>query len=161
MNEEKCFRCTICGHSKQPREEFWYLLVENKWEDTLKILQWDNRLAGQAGVHRTCSASHLEELVVHWMVTGRVDYPFAQLSVGPGGDLQMRQVSPFLPLVPDTSGVRQIGELAVHRESLCRVMAENPQSLKTILQALLNALEQDKPLRENRASEKAVACALI
>jgi hypothetical protein len=41
----------------------------------------------------------------------------------------------------DFSGARQIGELAVHRESVERVLAESPQSLQVILDALQEALQ--------------------
>jgi hypothetical protein len=41
---------------------------------------------------------------------------------------------------PDTQGSKVLGELAVHRESLERVLAENPESLAGILKALLRAL---------------------
>ena len=37
-------------------------------------------------------------------------------------------------------GIKVYGELAVHRESLERVLGENPQSLASILLALIGAL---------------------
>jgi hypothetical protein len=43
----------------------------------------------------------------------------------------------------DLSRARSIGELAVHRESLERVLMENLQSLQVILDALLDALRQE------------------
>jgi len=39
--------------------------------------------------------------------------------------------------------VRQIGELAVDRESIERVLSDSPQSLQTILDALMDALRQE------------------
>jgi len=41
------------------------------------------------------------------------------------------------------TGVRQIGELAVDRESMERVLSDSPQSLQTILDALMDALRQE------------------
>jgi len=41
------------------------------------------------------------------------------------------------------TGVRQIGELAVVRESMERVLSDSPQSLQTILDALMDALRQE------------------
>ncbi len=41
------------------------------------------------------------------------------------------------------TGVRQIGELAVDRESIERVLSDSPQSLQTILDALMDALRQE------------------
>ncbi|HST10068.1 MAG TPA: hypothetical protein VLL05_06810, partial [Terriglobales bacterium] len=46
---------------------------------------------------------------------------------------------------PDMRGVRVFGELAVHRESLERVLNENPQSLGSVLLALISALGGQKP----------------
>jgi hypothetical protein len=43
----------------------------------------------------------------------------------------------------DLSGARRIGELAVHRESVERLLTENPQSIRGILDALLHALRQE------------------
>jgi hypothetical protein len=43
--------------------------------------------------------------------------------------------------VANTNGVRTIGELTVHRESMWRVLTENPESLKSILNALQEALQ--------------------
>ncbi len=41
------------------------------------------------------------------------------------------------------TGVRQIGELAVDRESIERLLSDSPQSLQTILDALMDALRQE------------------
>jgi hypothetical protein len=41
------------------------------------------------------------------------------------------------------TGARQIGELAVDRESMERVLSDSPQSLQTILDALMDALRQE------------------
>ena len=43
--------------------------------------------------------------------------------------------------VANTNGVRTIGELKVHRESMRRVLTENPESVKSILNALQEALQ--------------------
>src|SRR5207247_713400 len=71
--------CTMCGDEKSA-SGLWFLLAENRWEDKLKILQWDSQLARQDGIRRACSAAHVQELVVHWMTTGSLNYPFARVS---------------------------------------------------------------------------------
>lgn len=133
--------CAICGGEPLSAEPS-YLLAENAWEDKLIILRWSEAVASRPGVQVACCIDHVEELVVHWMTHGGLDYPVAR--TGP------REMPRF-----DVAGARQLGELAVHRESLERVLAENPQSLQEIMDALLDALRRDSeaqaeavPLRE-------------
>ena len=61
--------CTICG-GQRTADERWFLVTENQWEDKLKVLRWNERLASRGGVHGVCSPPHVRELVVHWMTTG-------------------------------------------------------------------------------------------
>lgn len=130
--------CAICG-AERSLTDAWFLIVEHRWEDKLKILQWDDRLASQPGVEHACSAKHVAELVIHWMTTGSLGYPFARIPLGGGGSRRMLRLdSPI-----ETLGARQIGELAVHRESMERVLTENPHALKPILDALLDALQRE------------------
>jgi hypothetical protein len=131
--------CSICGDVCSP-EGRWFLVAENSWEDKLKILEWNEYLVGHDGVHQACSVAHVQELVVHWMVTGSLDFPFAQLR-GLGQRLRLR-IGKADPKVFDAPP-RSIGELAVHRESMQRVLSESPHSLRAILDALLAALRRD------------------
>jgi hypothetical protein len=131
--------CSICGEVSAPTGR-WFLVAENSWEDRLKILEWSERLACHAGVHQACSVGHVQQLVVHWMTTGRLDYPFAQL----------RDLGRTPRLRDDGEGIKEfefstrpIGELSVHRESMQRVLSDSPHSLKTILDALLAALRRE------------------
>jgi hypothetical protein len=131
--------CSICGEASAPTGR-WFLVAENSWEDKLKILEWSERLAWNGGVHQACSVGHVQQLVVHWMTTGSLDYPFAQLrKVGRAARLRNHGhgISEF------EHSARPIGELSVHRESMQRVLSENPHSLKTILDALLSALSRE------------------
>src|SRR5712691_1710641 len=130
--------CAICGE-EQPGHETRFLVAENRWEDKLIIPPWNEQMASRAGIQVACSVNHVEELVVHWMTTGSVDYPFARTALGSGK--WRRPAEPGCRV--DLSGVRQIGELAVHRESMERVLAESPQSLQVILDALLEALRRE------------------
>jgi hypothetical protein len=133
--------CAICGDQKSSRE-LWFLVAENRWEDKLKILQWNDRLAGQRGVMRACGAAHVQELVVHWMTTGRLDYPFARSTAWRGIRHRYSRTRLAEDEV-DTDGVRQIGEIAVDRESMARVLTESPSSLQGILDALVAALHRE------------------
>jgi len=137
MQKSRVYTCAICGEEK-PDDDSWFLLAENQWEDKLKILQWNDRLAKFMAL--ACSPAHVEELVIHWMTAGSLDYPFARTSTRP----RWRSRQPWRASCDlDMTGVRQIGELAVDRESMERVLSDTPQSLQTILDALMDALRQE------------------
>jgi hypothetical protein len=133
--------CSICG---QPHwaEDGWFLLAESRWQDRVRILDWNDKLANQPGVHCACSAPHVEQLVVHWMTTGSLGHPFAR----PESEATFRPRRPRRKQVQagtDTTGGRLIGELAVDRESMLRVLRESPHSLTSILEALVRAHRRD------------------
>jgi hypothetical protein len=77
MNDSVERLCTIC---LEPRTENdgWFLLTENRWTDRVKILGWSDALAAQPGVHAACGSEHVQQLVIHWMAMGTLDYPFAR-----------------------------------------------------------------------------------
>jgi hypothetical protein len=117
------------------------LLAENRWTDRLKILAWNDTLATESGVYAACGAEHVRQLVIHWMAVGTLDYPFARVQHGSKRSTRKSAAtSEPCGTEPDTKGIKVFGELAVHRESLERVLAENPQCLASILMALISAL---------------------
>jgi hypothetical protein len=133
--------CTICGEEKLPLQ-VWFLVTESHCEDKLKILQWQDDVAQREGIYGACSPAHVEELVIHWMTTGSLDFPFATTA-----SPVRRRRAPLafrpIPVEPDTRGARQIGELAVHRESMGRLLDESPDSLQLILDELTRALQRE------------------
>lgn len=131
-------RCAICLESRTDSDG-WFLLTENRWTDRLKILGWDDRLAVEPGVYSACGAEHVQQLVIHWMAVGTLDYPFARASAGEKRPPR-RRATTAEPGEPDTRGMKVFGELAVHRESLERILSESPESLGSILMALISAL---------------------
>ena len=150
MQQIRKHLCTICGDEKSAGG-LWFLLEENRWEDKLKILQWDSQLARQDGIRRACSAAHVQELAVHWMITGSLNYPFARVSSDDKAAPRCDGPWPVRVDV-DTHVARQIGELAIHRESVKRVLSESPQYLKTILDALIAALQREGKTTEPQAA---------
>jgi hypothetical protein len=140
MEVLRIHQCAICGEPRLGNEP-WFLIAENRWEDKLKILQWNDQLATQGGMRCACSPCHVEELVVHWMTTGSVNHPFAQRP------REHRFPQPHIP-EPDNpgalpTGARQILELSIDRSTVKRTLNERPQSLNTILHALVIALQRD------------------
>ena len=142
MDKPRMHECTICGDEKLPGQ-VWFLVAESHWEDKLRVLEWQDQMAMRQGIYAACSATHVEELVVHWMTTGGLDYPFA--TVGHKPRSHKRKTTSFLPTIeePDTRGGRQIGELAVDRECVRRALRDDPESLRVILDELVHALERE------------------
>jgi len=163
MNGRVECRCVIC-REEHLDSDGWFLLTENRWTDRLKILNWNDVLASQPGVHAACCAGHVQQLVVHWMVTGSLEYPFARSRPEPRRSLLSRpEHPPVRHAEPDLSGSRTLSELAVDRQSLERVLMENPESMVGILKALLSALGSssvsaiDQPDEEVRNEEELYA----
>lgn len=132
--------CTICGEAKL-EGQVWFLIAESHWEDRLKILQWQEELANRRGMHQACCPAHVQELATQWMTDGNLDFLLASAEFGP----DPRVTRSTLPIVlePDTRGGRQIGELAVDRESVERALKSNPDSLLIILDELRDSLERE------------------
>ena len=142
MDNPKIQECTICGEERSAGQ-VWFLVAECHWEDKLQVLEWQDQLAGRPGIYAACGADHVGELVVHWMTTGSLDYPFA--TVGRKPERRRQRLGAIPPTIeePDTRGARQIGELAVDRESVRRALKEDPEALRVILDELLHALERE------------------
>lgn len=139
--------CAICLQSRDKNEN-WFLLLENRWTDRLKILGWNESLVSHPGVHAACGVAHVEQLVVHWMTTGTLDYPFAcstPSDIEGGGarlDVLPSQDEPVM------TQAAVLGELAVDRESMGRILIENPESLGSLLTALGKALSGHESRRQ-------------
>jgi hypothetical protein len=152
MSDDRDFAiaCEICG-STGPAECQWFLLSASRWQDRLKIMSWNEEMAQQDGVHLACGVHHVRELVSHWLITGSLDFPFARLVATEAASVA--RVSEGL----SCSAPSQIGELAVHRESLEHILAENPYAMTSILEALIAALS--RPARSDEAAtEEIMAC---
>jgi hypothetical protein len=154
VERQRTHACVICGRVT-PGDERWFLLAPNRWQDKLRILEWNDLVAGQAGIRPACSASHVQQLVVHWMTTGSVDYPFAEASWSRTGHSLRARVSRKVskasePLEFDTRDTAALGELSVHRESMQRILRDSPESLTTILDALLSALNRNQGIYEQQ-----------
>jgi hypothetical protein len=136
-------RCTICderkksGYNKEGR--VWFLMTQNQAEDKLNIWRWNQQMGGRARVHSLCSPRHVRELIVHWMTTGSLDYPFAS-GPRPVPGSRENATAAFVKGTATPVGCR-LGELAVERDSLARVLQENPMSLNILLDELMVALD--------------------
>ena len=142
MTDREPVFCTICLTAGK-NDEQWFLLVESRWTDRLKILSWHDELASNPGFHAACCAAHVQQLVIHWMTTGTLDYPFARTKDCAHGPVSQRPAHrSSIKQEPDISGAEVLGELAVHRESIDRILVESPASLGAMLSALQAALPE-------------------
>ena|ERR1700687_741563 len=112
-------RCTICGERKKRvhnnEDHVWFLMTQNQTEDKLNIWRWNQQMAGRARVHSLCSPRHVRELIIHWMTTGCLHYPFAS---GPPPLPGSRENTTSTTFVNGTRVPFQLGELAVDRDAL-------------------------------------------
>jgi hypothetical protein len=109
-------------------------------------LQWDDILAYQRGVHSACGISHVEQLIAHWLATGSLRHPFTgSESETEAGRKGVTRYSAALPSIADRIKNLQLGEIAVDRTALTRVLCENPQSLVCMLEMIMSALERRQP----------------
>jgi hypothetical protein len=141
--------CLVCGLDTFCHTG-WFLVVENRWLDRLKILSWHPSLARQKDVQSVCCRRHLKTLIAHWLTEASLRLPPEQrLPLPIGSDPALTDVD----LSPQSLG-RLLGELSVHRESFSRGWSGSPAALKCILDALVpsggenlpRALEFQSPL---------------
>ena len=133
-------RCTICGNFKE-EDQTWFLMTESCWEDKLNVWKWNQAMAAREAVHSLCSPRHVRELIIHWMTTGCLHYPFAQAcpsltSFRPKSRLGRKGHE-------ETSLPYRLGEIAVDRNAVSRILVEDPLSLTTLLDELMMTLEQE------------------
>ena len=147
--------CTICGTQKK-EHDIWFLITENEWQDRLDIWKWNPQTTVQQRVHALCSPWHVRELVVHWMTTGCLDYPFADLAGGSERKLKLGRAAGNCR--PRCSG--HVAEIAVDRDGLARVLKDNPLLLNTILGELVTTLEMELPRNEEAEFEDEASLAV-
>jgi hypothetical protein len=131
----KRFLCTVCGLETDHHSE-WYLVVENRWLDTLKVLCWHPLLAEQAQMQSVCGKHHLKTLLTHWLTHANLQFLAC-------GTPHLAVASDNRPIEAETgfsSVGKLVGELSVHRESLSTVWSGSPEALECILNALIGGM---------------------
>jgi len=132
--------CTVCGLDGF-RRTGWFLVVENRWLDRLKILSWHSSLATQKDMKSVCCRQHLKTLIAHWLTQASLRLPPTHNPPLPiGSDPTVGDFDHG----PHSMG-RLLGELSVHRESFSRGWSGSPAALECILDALITVGDEDKP----------------
>lgn len=130
--------CSVCGQTTQ-RHGGWFLIVENRWLDRIKILTWHSSLAAREGIKSACCREHLRIVVTHWLDHARLDiHPGAQKEPFP---ITSNAVPNEIDLGPASAGCF-VGELSVHRETFSQLWTGSPASLDCILEALVPAADE-------------------
>jgi hypothetical protein len=69
--------CSVCGLDTF-RHAGWFLVVENRRLDRLKILSWPSSLASQKDMKSVCCREHLKTLIDHWLNQASLRLPPAR-----------------------------------------------------------------------------------
>jgi len=133
--------CSVCGLSSL-HHEGWFLLMENRWLDHLKILTWHSSLASDGQVKCACCREHLKVLVAYWLEEAslRLAAPTCRQPIPLDSDREDSGTD----VVPDPMG-RVVGELSVSREPLSRSWIGSPEILECILDALIPEPDESRP----------------
>jgi hypothetical protein len=134
-----CFPCAVCGIETNQHAS-WFLVVENRWLDRLRILCWHPVLAAQQDMLSVCGRQHLKTLVTHWLTEANLELHAGRDRVVPITSESQTEAE----LGPPSVG-RLVGELAVHRETFSRVWTGSPETLECILNALIGGVEPRTP----------------
>jgi hypothetical protein len=148
MKAQAVVQCAVCCETRTTTSVRWFYLIENRWTDRLQIFQFHKSLAHPSSSYPVCCASHVRELVVHWMTIGRLDLPFARVPRQRSGTLNALSLDSRRTTESSLQEREQpfpatvcLGEIAVHRESLTRILRENPHALEPVLETLVRAIE--------------------
>jgi len=139
--------CSVCGLVAL-RHHGWFLVMENRWLDRLKILSWHASLAKQSNVRTACCREHLKLLLAYWLEEAslRLAWPACRVPSPLAGTPE----STAPEIDPKAMGCF-IAELSVCREPLSRGWAGSPEALECILEALAPPqTETNPPAREVR-----------
>jgi hypothetical protein len=129
---EKPFRCSACGEFGSITGP-WFLIFADYWNDRLNILRWNDSIASNSGLQHACCPAHVQILVQRW-IKGESSY-FRSPSPADHAALETLALSHCFP----------VGQITIYRDSLAQTIRDNPDSMRTLLAAVLATLEQDLP----------------
>jgi hypothetical protein len=134
--------CSVCGLDTL-RRDGWYVVVQNRWLDRLKILTWHRSLASQPGIKSACGREHLRFLIGLWLDQDNLRFAspegkFVPLTSDPGHDDD--------DFRDTTAAGHLVGELSVFREAFSRIWTGSPETLEAIVDALIPVDYPTRPL---------------
>ncbi|MFZ3264438.1 MAG: hypothetical protein WA172_10595 [Terriglobales bacterium] len=129
--------CSLCGLVSS-HHDGWFLVIENRWLDRLKILSWHSSLATQKEIKSACSRQHLRMLIGQWLVDASLRLP--PLANTPPTPIASAPGRPEFDLEHNSAGYL-LGELSVHRETLSGGWTGSHAALEAILDALIPVVD--------------------
>ena len=136
MSLYRHYTCDVCGEFREQGQQ-WFLVSENRWGDTVDILNWDPVLAASPGVRHVCSTGHLHALLAGWMRSGVLEHCRDPLAAPARSEFS-------LPLWTDQGRMKaaQIGEISIDRTILNGEATERG-TLLSVLDAIEEVLQQN------------------
>lgn len=152
MSLYRHYTCDVCGEFREAGQQ-WFLVTENRWGDTVDILNWDPVLAGRDGVRHVCSIGHLHALLANWMRSGALQSSHD----APAGKSEFA-----LPIWGEESRVRaaQLGEISIDR-TILNGEATDRGTLMSVLDAIETVLEENVAEEEYAAGNEEEKAALV
>jgi hypothetical protein len=123
--------CSVCGQDAV-RHNGWFLVIENRWLDRLRIFDWHPSLAAGKEVGSACCRQHLRTLIEHWVrqsslhLRPRDEEPRAIAGIPDRDNFQ----------AAERVGGRLVAELAVCREPFSRDWTGTREILESIVDAI-------------------------
>ena len=135
--------CSVCG--RDPGASIGgFLLSENPWFDTIRVLHWHPALANVPEMHAVCSRQHLRTLLAHWLTYADLKFT--------ASDRYRLPTSNYVGMADRDQGgnfpTALVGELAVYRETLSRTWNGSGEALQAILSALFDGMIDEAPAED-------------
>jgi len=128
---KKRLPCSVCGFDSFSRSG-WFLVVENRWLDRLRILTWHPSLALKKDFQSVCGRQHLKVLIAYWLEQANLRLLSPADDPSPGSS----NCSCSDELFQSGTDAMLVGELSVYRDEDSQVWAGSAATLESIIDAL-------------------------
>ena len=128
---KKRLPCSVCGLDSFSRSG-WFLVVENRWLDRLRILTWHPSLASKKGFQSVCGRQHLKVLIAYWLEQANL----RQLSSPEEPPPNSSACCCSDDLFQSGAGAMLVGELSVFRDEDSQMWEGSAATLDSIIDAL-------------------------
>ena len=135
--------CSVCGRDTL-QHYGWFVVVENRWLDRLKIFTWHPSLAMLRDSKSACCQEHLKLMIGHWLTQASLRLPPTDDGPTPIAGVPDRVDAETDPVLLGFL----VGELSVYREAFSREWTGSPATFECILDALVPDRKEHRQTRE-------------